>query len=164
LTLAATILLAIPSLGCAEDVRFGVVDMARVLELSEAGKKAREELSAQIEAAESDIVERQEELLALKEEIERQAMMLSADALAKKEREYQDRLLEYQRRVQDYNYDIQNSQYELIDMILSETNSIVHDIAVEGGYTIVFERTNSGVLYFQEDIDLTEDVIEALDR
>lgn len=157
-------LLAVPSLVCAEDVRFGVIDMVRVLEFSDAGKKAKEELTGKIDAAESDIVKRQEELLALKEEIEKQAMMLSADALAKKEREYQDKLLEYQRKVQDYNYEIQNRQYELMDVIISETNTIVHDIAVEGGYTFIFERTNSGVLYFQDDIDLTEDVIEALDK
>ena len=164
LILTSTILLAVTSLACAEDIRFGVIDMVKVLELSDAGKKAKEELSSRVDAAESDIVKRQEELLALKEEIEKQSMMLSADALAKKEREYQDKFLEYQRKVQDYNYELQNKQYELMTVIISETNSIVHEIATEGGYTLILERTNSGVLYFQEDIDLTEDIINALDK
>ena len=164
LILASATFLAAPSLVCAEDARFGVIDMVKVVELSEAGKKAKEELSSKIDAAESDIVKRQEELLSLKEEIEKQSMMLSADALAKKEREYQDKFLEYQRKMQDYNYELQNKQYELMEVIISETNSIVDDIVVDGGYTLILERTNSGVLYFQEDIDLTEDVIKALDK
>lgn len=164
LLLPLMILSTVPSLVYAEDVRFGVVDIVKVVELSDAGKKAKEELSSKIDAAEKDIVKRQEELLSLKEEIEKQSMMLSADALAKKEREYQDKLLEYQRKIQDYNYELQNNQYELMTVIISETNSIVHDIAVEGGYTLIFERTNSGVLYFQENIDLTEEVIENLDK
>ena len=164
LLLVSTIFLAGSSLVYAEDVRFGVVDMVRVMELSDEGKKAKEDLLSKIEAAENDIVKRQEELLSLKKEIEKQSMMLSAEALAKKEREYQDKLLEYQRKVQDYNYELQNRQYELMNVIISETNSIIQDIAVEGEYTLIFERTNSGVLYFQEDIDLTEEVIEALDK
>jgi len=164
LLLTSTIILAAASLVYAEDVRFGVIDMVKVVELSDAGKKAKDELTSSIEAAERDIIKRQEELLSLKEEIEKQSMMLSAEALAKKEREYQDKLLQYQRKVQDYNYELQNNQYELMDVIISETNSIVYDIAREGGYTLILERTNSGVLYFQEDIDLTEDIIEALDR
>jgi outer membrane protein len=148
----------------AEDVRFGVVDMVKVLEGSEAGKKVEKELSSRIEAAESDIVKRQEELLSLKEEIEKQAMMLSADVLAKKEREYQDKLLEYQRKLQDYNYELQNRKYDLIQVIMTESDAILQEIAVDGEYTLILERTNSGVLYFQEDIDLTNDVIEALDK
>ena len=162
--LASVLVLAVSSFAFAEDVRFGVVDMVKVLEQSNAGKKAKEDLKSKIDAAESDIVKRQDELLALKEEIEKQAMMLSAEALAKKEREYQDKLLEYQRKLQDYNYDLQNTQYELMNVIITKTESIVHDIAVEGDYTLILERTNSAVLYFQEDIDLTGDVIKALDK
>jgi len=158
------VFLSVSFFAYAKDVRFGVVDMVRVLENSEAGKKAKDELSSRIDAAESDIVKRQEELLALKEEIEKQTMMLSAEALAKKEREYQDKLLEYQRKLQDYNYELQNRQYELLEVIITEADSILQEIAVEGDYSLIFERTNSGVLYFHEDIDLTDDIIRALDK
>ena len=68
----------------AEEVKIGIIDLLKVVEMSDAGKKAKDEMVAKIEKAESEIRKEEEKLLKMKEQIESQAMMLSATALADK--------------------------------------------------------------------------------
>ena len=81
----------------AADVKVGVLDLMKVIDLSDAGRKAKSEMEAKIKAAENEVKKKQDELIAMKSEIEKQAPMLSATALAEKKRKYEDKLLDFQR-------------------------------------------------------------------
>lgn len=148
----------------AADVKVGVLDLMKVIDLSEAGKKAKTEMNAKIKAAEAEVKKEQDKLLAMKAEIEKQAPMLSPTALAEKQRNYEDKLLDFKRKLQDYEYELQSKDFELAQVILTQTKDIIDKIGKEEGYTIILERTNSAVLYFPASVDITEKVIKEMNK
>jgi outer membrane protein len=148
----------------AADVKVGVLDLMKVIDLSEAGKKAKTEMNAKIKAAEAEVKKEQDKLLAMKAEIEKQAPMLSPTALAEKQRDYEDKLLDFKRKLQDYEYELQSKDFELAQVILTQTKDIIDKIGKEEGYTIILERTNSAVLYFPSSVDITEKVIKEMNK
>ena len=148
----------------AADAKVGVLDLMKVIDLSNAGKKAKDEMNAKIKTAENEVKKKQDELLKMKEEIEKQAPMLSATALADKKRQYEDKLLDFQRMVQDYEYELQMKDFELAQIILAEIKDIIDKIGKEEGFTVILERTNSAVLYFPESVDITDKVISELNK
>ncbi len=146
----------------AAETKVGVLDLMKVIDLSTQGKKAKDEMNAKIKAAENQVKSKQDELLKMKADVEKQAPMLSATALAEKKRAYEDKLLAFQRMVQDYEYELQQKDFELAQIILTQTKDIIDKIGKEDGYTIILERTNSAVLYFPASADITDKVIKAL--
>lgn len=148
----------------AADVKIGVIDLMKVIDMSNMGRKAKEEMSVKIEDAETKIKKVEGKLVEMKDEIEREAMLISEDVLEKKEREYQDEFLEYQRIVEDYQYEIQKRDSELAELIISKTKEIVDKIGQEEGYTIILEKTDSSILYYNDIIDITDRVIKKLNK
>jgi outer membrane protein len=148
----------------ADDLKVGIIDLEKIVEMSGVGKKAKAEMDAKIKAAEKEIKKKQEKLIEMKEELEEEAMLLPATTLAEKEREYQNRLIEYQRIVEDYTAEIQRRDRELTELVISRTKEVLDKIGEEGRYTLILEKTNSSVLYYPQSIDLTDEVIRALKR
>jgi outer membrane protein len=161
-TICVIVAMSVPAL--AAEVRVGVIDLIRVIDLSEPGKKAKAELQAKLAAAEAAVKEKQEEILRLKDEIERQAPMLSATALAEKKRQYEDELLELQRMAEDYDYQLQNQYYELTAIIFTQLSEVIEEIGQSGGYTLILEKSGASVIYFPESIDITDEVIRELNN
>jgi outer membrane protein len=146
----------------AADVKVGVLDLMKVIDLSAQGKKAKDEMNAKIKVAENAVKSKQDEILKLKADIEKQAPMLSASALADKKRAYEDKVLDFQRMVQDYEYELQMKDQELAMVILTQTKDIIEKIGKEEGYTLILERNSGGVVYFPASVDITDKVIKAV--
>ena len=148
----------------AQEVKIGIVDTIKVIELSSQGKKASEEMASKLKSAREDLEERGAELSEMKEEIESRAMTLPAEVLAKKEQTYQDENLEYQRKLEDYEETLNTKRKELNQRVSDLILGVTERIAKEGGYSLILERTASGVLYCSPSVDLTDMVIEELNK
>lgn len=148
----------------AQEVKIGIVDMAKIIDLSKQGKKATAEITSKLSSAKKDLEKSQDELVKLKEEIESKAMTLPADVLAKKESTYQDKFLEYQRKYENYQYTLSAKNTELARTMLAVMKDVVEKIGTQQGYLLILERTDSGVLYSAPDIDVTDTVIEELNK
>jgi outer membrane protein len=146
-----------------QEQELGVVDMARVIDESKQGKKAIEEIAAKLKAAKNDLEKREKEIIGLKQEIEKNAMVLTSDALAQKERRYQDELIDYQRKLEEYQYQLTAKNKEINNTMLSLTKQVVEDIG-SGRYLLILEKTASGVLYHTDAVDLTDEVIGRLSK
>jgi outer membrane protein len=148
----------------AGDVKIGVIDLTKVIEMSDEGKKAKKEMSKKIEDAEGEVKKFEEKLVSMKIDIEKEAMLISDEELEKREREYQDEFLKYQRIVEDYQNEIKEKDTELAELIISKTKEIVDKIGEEEGYTVILEETDSMVLYHDDAIDISDRVIRELNR
>ena len=78
-------LVATPAM--AETQKIGYVDLQKALNLSSAGKEAKEKIKAKVQTYDAEVRERQEELKKLKDDLEKQAMLLSEEARNAKERD-----------------------------------------------------------------------------
>jgi outer membrane protein len=145
----------------ADTMKFGAIDIQKVLNESEAGKKAKSDLESLIKSRQSNIDEKGKVIEKMKSDLEKQTSVLSADARKNKEDELERVVREYQRLVQDSQADIKKREAELTDGILKEIRDLVDKIGEEEGYTIIFEKGT--VLYSSKGIDVTESVLKRFD-
>ena len=155
-------LVALPlSARAADTIKFGAIDVQKVLNESESGKKAKSDLEGLIKSRQSAIDEKGKNIEKLKTDMEKQASVLSADARKTKEEELEKVLREYQRVVQDSQAEIKKKEAELTDTILKEIRDLVEKTAEEEGYTLVIEK--GMVLYSSKGIDITDTMLKKYD-
>ncbi len=148
----------------AEVQKIGYVDLQKALNLSAAGKVAKEKIKTKVQSYDVDVQQRQEELKKLKEDLEKQAMLLSDEARNAKEREYQQKVKDYQRFTKDIQETLQQTDADLTRNILERLLKVVQDVGKNRGYTLVLEKTESSIVYADESIDMTDEVIKAFDQ
>ncbi|TYP00038.1 periplasmic chaperone for outer membrane proteins Skp [Geothermobacter ehrlichii] len=146
--------------GMAADLKIGYVDLQKVLNESDAGKAAKQKIGEKVKEYEIQIQARQKELQAAKEELEKQALLLSDEARSKKEREYQQKLKELQRFTKDVREDLQMRDSDATKKILAEILKIVSSYGEEQGYTLILEKNESSLIYASDKIDLTDAILE----
>ena len=161
LVLALSLFAALPVM--AAEAKLGYVDLQKALNTSENGKAAKERITKTVKEYESTVEARQKELRRLKEELDKQALLLSEDARGVKEREYQQKLRDFQRFTKDIQDELQQKDAEYTRKILDELLKVIRDIGGKEGYTMIFEQTEGSVLFADPKIDLTDKVIKAYD-
>lgn len=152
----------ISSSNAAEAVKFGAVDIQKVLNESSSGKQAKINLEELIKSKQSVIDEKGRAIEKLKAELEKQSSVLSAEARKNKEDEMEKLVREYQRLVQDSQTEVKKKEDELTSVILKEIHEIIEKIGKSEGYTLILEQ--GMILYSDKSIDLTDEVIKKYDE
>ncbi|MEW6674841.1 MAG: OmpH family outer membrane protein [Nitrospirota bacterium] len=141
-------------------MKIGYMDLQKVLNESEAGKKAKFDLESLIKSKQSFIDEKGRAIEKIRGDLEKQASVLSAEARKNKEEELEKLLREYQRLVQDSQAEVKKKEGELTGAIIKEMREIVEKIGEEEGYTFIFEKAEGIILYSNKDLDITDTVIK----
>ncbi len=159
--LLAASLLATPAL--AADVKIGYVDLQKALNTSEAGKAAKDRITKKVKEYEGTIDSRQKELKKLKDDLEKQGMLLSEEARGAKERDYQQKVKEFQRFTKDIQEELQQKDADFTKQILEELFKVIKEVGEKEGYTLILEQSESSILYADEKVNLTDKVIKSFD-
>ncbi len=148
----------------AQAQKIGYVDLQKALNLSAAGKEAKEAIKAKVQSYDAEVKERQETLKKLKEKLEKEGMLLSEEARNAKEREYKQAVKEYQRFTKDIQETLQQTDAEFTRKILEVLLNIVQEIGKSESYTMVLEKTESSIVFADDSADITDAVIKAVDK
>ncbi|MDO9307543.1 MAG: OmpH family outer membrane protein [Deltaproteobacteria bacterium] len=143
----------------AADVKLGYIDMQRALNGSEAGKEAKEQLAARVKKYQDEINIKQEDLKKLKDELEKQGMLLSESARASKEKDYQNKLKDFQRFTKDAQDELQGKDEEFTRKILEGMEKVIQEYGRKNGFTFIFVK-NESMLFVDDKSDLTEEVLK----
>ena len=147
----------------ADAAKVGFVDLQKALNLSKAGKDAKSKISDKVKEFEVKIEAQQKELKALKDELEKQAVLLSPEARATKERDYQQKLKDFQRYTKDRQEELQQLDAQFTNQIVEKLLEMAGELAKKDGFDLLLERGSGGVIYGSEAIDLTDKLIAAAD-
>jgi outer membrane protein len=147
----------------AADMKIGYVDLQKALNESTAGKKAKEKFTAEVKRAESEITRKKEELERLGGSLEKQGSMLKDETKAEKEKEFIQLQKEYERKVKDYKDELQIKDAQYTRGILADLVDIIKKYGKENSYTIIFERSETVLLYTTEALDITDKIISLYD-
>lgn len=140
------------------ELKVGYIDLQKVLNESSSGKAAKEKIGQKVKEYEIQVQTQQKELQTAKEELEKQALLLSNEARSQKEREYQQKLKDLQRFTKDIREELQMKDADFTRQILDEILKIVSKYGEDKGYTIIFEKNESSLVYASEQIDVTAEV------
>jgi len=147
----------------AADLKIAYVDVQRAVNDSNAGKDAKKAITKEVEKFQHLIADKQKELQTMKESLEKQALMLTPDARANKEKEYQNRLREFQRWGEDSQNEINQKRTEMERSISMVLLKVIQKIGADEGYTIILDKNENIVLFASKAIDITDRVIKTYD-
>jgi outer membrane protein len=99
----------------------------------------------------------------MKESFEKQTLMMTPDARANKEKEYQNKLREFQRWGEDSQNEINQKRMEMERNISVGLLKVVQKVGADEGYTLILEKNESIVLFASKALDITDRVIKAFD-
>jgi outer membrane protein len=148
----------------ASDQKFGVVDMQKALQSVEDGKKAKTTLEKEFNEKKKQIQAEEDSLKKATEDFKKQSMVLSEDARNRKQNELQERIGKYREMFSKAQFDIQNRERELTEPIIGKIRKIVEEIGEKDSYTMIFEKSESSVIFHTKKDDLTDRVITAANK
>lgn len=148
----------------ADAMKIGLVDFQKILDNSVAGKAAQEEINRRGEAMEAELREKGEEIEAIKNELERESLVMSRNAREEKEREIRIKIGDFKSMQSRYRESFQEAERELVAKIQREVIALVKEIGTKQGYQLILERRESGAVYFQETLDITNQIIDAYNK
>ncbi len=144
--------------------RIGFIDVRKIMIRSEAGRKASLEFKKTFEKEKVVIQEKETEMKKLREELEKQRLILTPDAVKEKEITYQKKFRDYQRLVKDSNEELKLKDQELSRKLIPEILKIVNAIGKKEKYTLILDISTQGVAYHSKENNITEKVIKEFDK
>jgi outer membrane protein len=148
----------------AEDFKLAVVDMQKALQTVDAGKKAKAQLEKEFNSRKKDLQAEEATLKKMIEEFKKQQLVMSDDARMKKQQEIQERGMKFQELTQRSQAEIAQKEAELTQPLIKKLREIISEHAKKKNFTVILERNENTVLYFQEKDDITEEVISQFNQ
>jgi len=146
------------------ELKIGVVDLYKVLNESEEGKKAVGELQNMLEQRQKALEEKQKKIQTLKEELEKKRSVLSEDARKSKEEEIERLGRDLQRTAADYQVELQKKQNEITQSMLKEIRQLINEFAQKEGYNLILEKAEQVILFTTPEVDITDKIISIFNQ
>lgn len=162
-SLVAAILLSTMAPRLYAQVRVAVVDLQRALNETDDGRRAKARLKRLFKQRQASLDEAQNELKALKEEIERASEdgTLSESALRERAEEYQKQFVELQSTYMEYQRELAEKEADMTASIIERMQGILVTMGEAGGYDIILERSEGGVIWTSSSVtDVTDNLVE----
>ena len=146
-------------------VAIGVVEPQRVLNETDAGKKAMESLSAFAKTRQGLVESEEKELRRMEEDFMKQASVLSANAKKEREEQFRRRMTEYQQKANQMNREVQEKQRETMEVFRAKIEKVVARVAQQMGLAMVVEKgKGSPTVYHDASLDITSKVIDEFNK
>ena len=147
------------------ELPIGVVDPQRILQETVKGQRLSDTLNAFMKDRQALVELEQKELRKLEGELMAQSTVLSQQARERKEEQFRQKMAGYQQKVADLNREVQEKQLELQNEFRRQVQKVVSEIAGRRGLSLVLEQgANSGTLFYLPGLDISTDVIQAMNR
>lgn len=159
----AAVLLAI-ALGASAELKIGYINSDRILQEYEGTKQAEEKMKKEYAKWEQEATERQKKMKDMKDQLDKQSLLLSAERKKELEAQFEKEYIDYQKFLQE-KFGQQGDAYkkndELLKPIIDRINVILDKIAKNENYDFILD-SRGGVVYAKKAYDLTDKVIQAL--
>lgn len=151
----------------AREFKVAVVDLKRVMSEYRDFQQAQSEIQRYLQQwrAVQDSLKRAIEQA--RADLDRQRVMLSDEAKLEKEREIENMEREYEEYVRSvWGEDglLERQTREVLDPLIQKIRETIREIAEQEGYDLVLDLSSDMVLYMKPEYDLTQAVIEELNR
>jgi outer membrane protein len=163
--------LAAPTLAAAQPaapaqpgaIKIAVIDTEKILMNSAAGKKALAELKKVQDAKEKDLVGRQQEIKDLQAKLSDGRLSLAQDKLDDLQKQLEDKVIALRRLQDDAQRDFTKKRDDVLGQIDQQVMPVINQTGKQLGYTLIFRKFESGLIYADEAIDITDSIIQRLD-
>ncbi len=150
-----------------QEGKIGYVDSMRLRTEFKEFADAQAEFDKDVKVWQEEIAELEQTIDSLEGDLDKTKLLLSEAKRKEKEENLKNQELEYQRLTNDVfgpGGRAENRNAELTRPILEKINQVLEKIAVEENYIMIFDSVNGNVAYAKKGLDLTDLVLEELNR
>ncbi|PKN17931.1 MAG: hypothetical protein CVU71_10400 [Deltaproteobacteria bacterium HGW-Deltaproteobacteria-6] len=144
--------------------KIGFINMQTIIQTSNAGKKAAEEFKKIVEKKQAAIQAMENDVKKVKDELDKQASVMTASARSDKEAAYQRKLRDYQILVDDTNKELQKRDQEYSQKMVPEILKVVRSIAEKDKYTLILDYSTMPLPYHDKASDITKKVVDEYNK
>ncbi len=155
--------LALSGVALAEGQSIAVLDVQKVVAESDAGKAAQVEMSQKMKDLQAKFKKEEEDLLALQKDIEKKSSVWSSEVKDQKTREFQKKRRELQGKSEDARFELNKLKEDMLEPILKSLREVVENLGKTKKYTVILDD-KAGVLYNDASVDITANVVKALNE
>ncbi len=141
------------------DVRLGFVDLHRAVNEVADGRAAKAKLKKEYDLRQKELDEKQEEVKQMQSELQARGDAMSDEARHKSQQEMDQKVIEVGRLYQTLQKELAEKEKTALQGIFAKMNAIIQTIAQQEGLTMVFEKSDSTLLYALPSLDLTNELI-----
>ena len=149
-----------PSTAPASAIRIAVIDVERLVRDSALGKEAfnRVKKISDDKKAENDRL--QKELRDIEQKLSAQGQSLSDDKREQLQKQYNEKSIDYKSFTEKASRDLDQVQKKELADLERRVFPIITQLGKERGYTLIFNKFQSGLVFADDAADITEDVLK----
>ncbi len=147
----------------ADPCKVAIVDFQKIQQKAVKAQKIKDDFIKKLTPQGKELEQAGAELRKLTDELKNQSMMLSLDAKEDRQLELEKKSRQYKFMESEFMQAQKQAQFEMVKLIGGDIQKLVHNIGKKKGFTIILEKSGSGLLYFDEKVDITDQVIKAYD-
>ncbi|GAB6060421.1 OmpH/Skp family outer membrane protein [Desulfonatronum parangueonense] len=144
--------------------KIGIVDMQTVISDSVPGQEAMQELRTRFEAMKAELDKQNEAITKLRDELQRQSMVLSQEAKQDKELEYRRVVRDFQDQFQAFQVKMKSEEDRLSEPILEMLLNVVDKYGKANNFSMIIDGTAAGLVYADESVIITQPIIQELNK
>jgi outer membrane protein len=147
------------------ETKLGYVNSELIMEQSKEAQAALAGFNRDVEGWNQEAIQRRADLENLARELSQQAPMLSDEKRREKEQDHQRKLTEYDQFVQSVwgaGGLVVKRNEEVLRPIVAKIQTILTKFGADDGYDIIFDAADGNVLYADQALDLTAEVVKQL--
>jgi outer membrane protein len=168
--LAVAGILALPGLlraaeaDAKSEFKLGVVDTRRAIMSCKAGQDAQKGLDNMMNKKKDQFSPKEEELKKLEQDYDTQKTLLAQDALEERRIEIARIKSQLDRSVEEAREEMALAERKAFQPLLTKVEGLLKDIGKEKGLVMILEKSSPGVLYYNDNLDITDILIERLNK
>jgi outer membrane protein len=156
---AITLAIAVPQAARAAELKIGFVNLQQAVSEVDEGKAARDALKKEFEQKQKTLDDKQNELKRLKDDLEKQMVVMSEEAKREKAMDFERKVNEMQQVYVQMQKDLSDREREMMKVIFDKMEAVIKDIAQAEGYAYVFEQQNAGLIVAPPSANMTNELV-----
>ncbi len=157
--LSLTLLTALGATPAFADLKIGYVDLQRALAEVGEGQQAKAKLKAEIDKKKVEFEAEQKKLREDGMVLDRQASAMSEEVRIEKMKQLQGRVMQMTDKGQKLQVEFVEKERVELKKIFDKMDPIVAAIAKRDGLSVVFEKTDSGLVFAESSLDVTNELV-----
>lgn len=149
--------------GSAEaQAKIGYVNTQKLVAEAPGSKEAQQTLEREMGQYRTQVDSLEKSLQKMQEDFQKQEASLTAAVKQQRQQQLQQSFAAYQQRVGQLEQTAAQRQQQLVEPIMKRIKDTIEVVRKEGGYAIIFDGGNSGMVAADPALDLTDRVLTRL--
>ena len=144
----------------AQSLKIGVINVERLVQESALGKEAFNRVKRLNDQKKEEGDKLQKEIRDLEQKLADQGSALADDKRETLQKTYQEKAIAFKRFQDDATRELDTAQKKELGELERRVFPVINQVGKDKGYTMIFNKFQAGLLYADDGVDLTDEVLK----